>query len=126
MKKILISLTCVISIVLSGCYYDNQEALYPSIEVCKSDSATLTYTNKIAPILKENCLSCHSNATKALGGNIALESYDNVVTYAEEILLDVKQESGTDFNPMPKGSSQKISDCNIQLIEDWIKYNAPE
>lgn len=125
MKKILISITSVTAIALSSCYYDNEEALYPRIEICDTTAENITYNKAIAPLIKENCLGCHSTANKANGGGLALDSYEAAKGNIDDIYADVKQEQGTNFNPMPK-NSQKLSECSIQNLETWATNNFPK
>jgi hypothetical protein len=81
--KIIIILMFITAAVF-GCYYDNEEYLYPQLNtVC--DTVSVTYSVSVKSVLKQNCLSCHSNNTAAsLGGNIKLENYANVKSRWEQ------------------------------------------
>ena len=113
------------ALLMSSCYYDNKEELYPELEN-DCDVTVHDYTNGVQPILANNCLGCHSSSSAPIaGGNIDLEGYTNVKAAAEsgQLLGSIKHESG--YSPMPKGGG-KIDDCSILVIEEWIANNFPE
>jgi hypothetical protein len=100
---------------LFNCYYDNEEALY-GIEQCSTDS--VTYVATIAPIIQNNCISCHSQSVNS--GGVTLETYAQVRSRADDgVLLGVVAHS-SGFSPMPK-NSPKLSECNIAAIRQWIE-----
>ena len=125
MKRLLPAflLFTVISITLLSCYYDNEEALYPSLN-SSCDTTNVTFSAKIVPILANNCLSCHSNATAASSGNnIRLQDYIDVKARTVAIAGSIKH-SGT-FSPMPK-NGVKLNACLIKLVDIWIRNGAPD
>jgi mono/diheme cytochrome c family protein len=120
MKKIfsLLTISAVSMLVLSGCYYDNQQDLYPKI-TCDVTSAT--YSGNVATIIQSNCISCHSSAAQ-LGG-VNLEGYTNLKPYASNGKLAGVIEQLPGFSPMPKGAS-KLNECDIAVIKKWISDGA--
>lgn len=102
----------------SGCYYDVEEELYPTID-CLTDN--ISYENDILPILVDDCFSCHSTAANF--GNITLEGYDELIKYVNDgsFLGAVRHDGG--FSPMPKGKP-KILECEIEKISAWIDDGA--
>ncbi len=112
-------------IIVSGCYYDNEEDLYPQVIPC--DTSNVTYSGTIKPTIDQYCISCHNQGN--LQGGINLEGYNNVVnagnippgTYGS--LYGVV--SHINDNPMPK-DQPKIPDCKILQIELWIADGTPE
>jgi hypothetical protein len=119
-RKTIKFLTAIVlmTFAFSSCYYDVAADLYPSVE-CVTDN--MSYANDIVPILKDNCLVCHSTAAN-LGG-IDLEAYDQVKIYVESqsLLGSIKHDSG--YSAMPQGAS-KLSVCNIASVEAWISQGA--
>lgn len=112
-----------ISLLISSCYYDNEEELYPSV-VCNTQN--VSYKSDIQPILTSKCLLCHSNASApSIGNNIMLEGYNNLKVYVNnnKLLGSVMHSNG--FSPMPKGGS-KLVDCDLQKIESWINAGSPD
>ena len=120
MKRLLpvIIICAIISIIFSSCYYDNEEALYPSLS-SSCDTSNVTFNAKIVPILANNCLSCHSNATAAVAGNnIKLQDYIDVKARTTAIAGSIKH-TGT-FSPMPKNGG-KLNTCTIKMVDIWIR-----
>lgn len=111
-----------ISLFAVSCFYDNEEALYPSLAT-KCDTTNVTFSSTIVPLLANNCLSCHSNATAAsAGNNIRLENYADVKTRVNAVAGSLKQ-SGT-YSPMPKNGG-KLSACLINQFDIWVRNGAP-
>jgi len=120
MKRLFSSLTfvAIILMFLGSCYYDSEEALYPSLNSA-CDTTNVTFSGKIAPMLANSCLSCHSNATAAGSGNgIRLENYADVKTRATALAGSIKQ-TGT-YSPMPKNGG-KLKACLITQFDIWVK-----
>jgi cytochrome c5 len=117
MKRLIISVAIftVLAFFFSSCYYDNEEALYPSLNnTC--DTTNVTFSGTISPILANNCYSCHSNANAAFGANVHLEAYADVVTNSPKIIVSIKQ---TGTKPMPP--SGKLKDCSITQFDIWVR-----
>lgn len=118
MKKIILSIT-IISL-LSSCYYDNEEVLYPNNGNC--DTINVTYTNTIQPIMSQSCTGCHGSFSPS--GGIDLTTYSLVRASAEDgsLLGTMAFQSG--YSPMPKGGN-KVSDCTLNKIQAWINKGYP-
>jgi hypothetical protein len=121
MKRLFISFLAfaIFSFFFVSCYYDNEEALYPSLN-SSCDTTNVTYSGTIAPILNNSCLTCHSVA--ATGGSIVLTSYADVVANAPRITGSIKQLSG--FSAMPKNSG-KLKSCSINQWDIWVRNGMP-
>ncbi len=120
MKILIPTAIIVLLFSFSSCYYDSKEFLYPQISKC--DTAHITYTFCVKPIL-DNCLGCHSNSSAgSYGGNIKLQDYTDVKTYVDngKLIESIKQ---TGAKPMPKNSS-KLPSEEITIIEKWILKGA--
>ena len=105
--------------ILSSCYYDNEEHLYPTAADC--DTANVTYSGTIAPLMAENCNDCH-NSVLANGGVIT-ETYEGLKIVADNGRLEgaVFHEPG--YSPMPQGLPQ-LPDCDLAKIKIWIDAGA--
>ena|ERR1700712_2806102 len=121
MKYFSIILLFIIYLLQSGCYYDKHDLLNPGASVC--DTAIVTYSGSVNPIITANCTGCHSGANAPL--NIKLDIYQGVSVQAlnGRILGAITQSPG--FSPMPKNGT-KLSDCNIAKIKKWIEAGAPD
>ncbi len=121
MRKLLLAafLPLLIIAFSAGCYYDNEEDLYPQ-EQC--DTTNVTYSGKIVPILQGNCYICH--ATAIANGGVILDTYAGVQTVVMNGKLwgAINHQAG--FFSMPK-DAPKLPDCDINLIKIWIDKGAP-
>jgi hypothetical protein len=117
MMRLIISLVTIIifSLFFVSCYYDNEEALYPALST-SCDTTNVTFSGTIAPILSNNCYSCHSNANAAFGANIRLEAIADVITNSPKIIVSIKQ---TGTKPMPPSGKLKV--CSITQFDIWIR-----
>lgn len=102
-----------IGISLSGCYYDNEEDLYPGGTAC--DTTNVSYTANIAPVFAAQCNTCHSGGAPA--GNIATDNYNSVKNNISRIKGAINHTSG--FSPMPQGGN-KLTTCELAKIDAWI------
>jgi hypothetical protein len=107
-----------------GCYFDNEETLYPN-NVC--DTVNVKYSTHIIKILDNQCYECHDNANAPISGNdYSWEGYANISGYlagsSDVFLSCLKHEVG--YPAMPQGSA-KLSDCDIRIIELWIQDGFP-
>ena len=116
MKNLILSLFLL---VLTGCYYDSEEALFGK----PSSGCDITVTNfstEVKPILTSYCLSCHSNsAASSSGGGIRLEDYADVKASVlnGQLMGTIQHTSG--YPAMPKGGGT-LSACNILVLNTWI------
>jgi mono/diheme cytochrome c family protein len=113
MKINLILLIC--ASMLAGCYYDNKEDMYPVIVSC--DTASVTYSGKVLSIVQSNCYSCHGSGNAE--GNVNLDGYTNLKTYADNGKLIGVIEHKNGFSPMPLGGGM-LSTCDINVVKKWI------
>jgi cytochrome c5 len=115
MNRYSLFIVAILVIFFASCYYDNVEALYPSL-TSTCDTTNVTYSGTIAPILSSNCTSCHSGG--APSGSITLTSYANVQTLAASGAL-MNALKGTGVPAMPPSGS--ISACKINQVQIWIR-----
>ena len=73
-------------------------------------------------MINKYCQGCHNAATQS--GGLILENYDGlrVVATNGRLLGALKRLPG--FSPMPKGGN-KLSDCEINIVEKWVNAGAP-
>lgn len=113
----LVLLLGVIS-MMSSCYYDAENELYPSVS-CGTDA--MSYKTDISPIITQNCFACHRNNSTI--STISLEGYDNLLVQVESGTLVGTITHASGYSPMPQNLS-KMSDCNISKIQAWITQGA--
>ena len=117
-SRILIQLGVLLTF-LSGCYYDTEEELYRTA-VC--DTANVTYSNYIKPLIDSRCTSCHSGGSPS--GGIDLTTYDGIKVQADNGKLygAIAQLDG--YIPMPQGD--RLSDCDINKVKIWVDNGAQQ
>ncbi len=103
----------------TGCYYDKEEILYPQT-VC--DTANVTYSGSVVPLLLSNCTSCHGGSTPSAG--IGLDTYAGVKTQVTNGRLWGAVSHATSYSAMPKNAAQ-LSTCSLAKIRKWIDAGAP-
>ncbi len=115
----IISPILLLALVLCGCYADNEDNLYPT-STC--DTSNVTYQAVVKPIVMSNCAisGCHIGGSAA---SIDLDTYDGLKSIATSGKLIGVITHASGFSQMPK-NAQKLSDCNIALINKWIANGA--
>jgi Fe-S cluster biogenesis protein NfuA len=87
------------------------------------DTANVTFSGTIVPILQGNCIGCHSAPVGS--GGVILTTYADVLT----VVNNGKLWGAVNFSPgfigMPYNGS-KMNDCNIAKIRIWINAGAPD
>ena len=124
MKKLLFILVMA---ALGGCYWDNEEELYPD-GTTSCDTTNVTFSGTVFPIIQSNCISCHGGT--APSGNILLEDYAGVSKQAKiaagqpgSLYGAVSHASGN--SPMPQNGTP-LSDCEVKQIKAWIDAGTPD
>ncbi len=119
MKNFLI-IGILFTCALSSCYYDKEELLYTGPSVC--DTALVTYSQSVVPIIASSCLGCHGGANAPAG--IRLDNYIGVKNVASNGSLIGAITHSPAFSAMPKNGA-KLSECNISRIRLWIAAGSP-
>lgn len=120
--KYLLFITSIFIIILSinsGCTNDNEEDLFPGC-----DSSNVTYSGTIVPLLQnEGCYNCHNQNGVAYNG-VQVDHYEGL----KAVVDDGRFYNVTHHVPgspqMPQGG-EKIDDCNLAKIRQWINDGAP-
>ena len=108
-------------ISITGCYYDNEEYLYPTPVNTSCDTTTVSYSQRLVPILDNNqCLSCHNNSLAS--GGINLEGHANVAANIDSIIGAISHAQG--FTPMPQGASDPLPACDIAAFVAWKNHGS--
>jgi hypothetical protein len=111
--------TSAFILTFNSCAYDKAEILYPP-NTC--DTATVTYTKSIMPILGANCNTCHGGSLPAGGMDLSVYSVVKAQVDNGRLWGAVSHTAG--YKPMPK-NSDKLNDCNLNKIKLWILAGAP-
>ena len=107
-------------VLVIGCSKSSEDKLDPPSQ-SSCDTANMTYSTDIKPILQANCYSCHVNGNNE--GGITLGSYESVKDAADDGDLIGTITHAAGYPPMPDGGG-KLSDCDINKIQAWINSGA--
>ena len=110
------TISILLILLLSSCYYDNEETLYPLESNC--GNANISYTADIKAIIDANCATsgCHVNNT----GRTLLTQYSEVKAIADNGQLADRVLVRKDMPP-----SGPLSTCDQQKIRAWIDNGTP-
>ncbi|MFM7645657.1 MAG: hypothetical protein ACKO41_02985 [Sphingomonadales bacterium] len=118
-KRDLFFLCLLISLGFTACYYDHEETLYgaSSSLPCTDTVGTVSYMQKVVPILQSSCYGCHAGSSPS--GNQLMGTYaaDKAMAQNGKLMGTINHAAG--FSPMPKGAA-KLSSCKIATIKKWI------
>lgn len=120
MKKVFLVLMMgsVIVFSMSSCYKDNEEEFYQNWGTA-CDTANVSFSSAVVPILQSNCLGCHSAAAAAgSGAGIILEGHAKFSTMNAALVVNSIKQNGQ-ASAMPKGGN-KLDNCSISKIEAWF------
>lgn len=107
----------------SGCYYDNEEDLYPVPFVPLCDTLSISYQTHVQPLLATHCYTCHDAASQF--GNVNLEVFSSLQIFAQNGSLLGALSHLPDYSPMPQGGN-RLPDCEIAQINAWIQAGSPQ
>lgn len=109
--------------MIPGCYYDNEEELYPLDSFC--DTVNVSYTAFVQPLIDANCYDCHSqSAAPSFGAGYDLETFATLQNKVNDGKLLCSIQHGSGCSPMPKGGT-KLPQCSINKVQAWIEAGAP-
>jgi hypothetical protein len=117
MKHILLFTAGFFLLGLSSCFYDKADLIYPQPTTC--DTATVTYSGTVAPILTANC----NGGAAAAGAGIKLDTYASLSTWVTNGRLLNSMLHNGQASPMPKGGS-KLDACTLNKVSAWITKGA--
>lgn len=113
----------IIAMLVTACYYDNEEYLYSGSggNPTACDTSNVTYSGTVAQILNTYCNGCHNPGNPSAG--IIVSNYSNLIIYVNNGRFLGSIEHGPGYSPMPKNGS-KLSSCNLLKIKKWINDGA--
>ncbi|MEM7656217.1 MAG: hypothetical protein AAF399_08825 [Bacteroidota bacterium] len=122
----IISVVAFASLLLfgMGCYYDNEEDLYPAQPVTLDcDTTDVSYAEFVQPLMVRECTGCHGGNFPS--ANIGLETYEEVVASANDNNSLYGSMAHIDgFSEMPKGGN-RLPDCELDQLKAWIDAGTP-
>jgi uncharacterized membrane protein len=121
-KYYFFSLVCLM--LISSCYFDKKDQIYPQVAATACDTTNSTYATVVAPIIRTNCYMCHAaSVANSSGAGIVLDNYTSLKVYVNNNqLLNSILQNGI-VPPMPLNSG-KLDACSINKISAWINRGA--
>ncbi len=121
-KKLILS--GILALGLSACYYDKADKIYPADPNQACDTANITYSLKIAPIMKTNCTDKGCHTTSKPDASIVLDNYNGTKSCVDGGRLLGSLKGSVGYSAMPKGYGL-LNACDVAKIENWINKGAP-
>jgi len=113
-------LLLTMTMLLTACYYDNEEYLY-SATPCDN---TFTFTSRIAPLVAQQCAKgCHEGPNPS--ADLSLSTYAEIKSIVDNNKFANSLTGANGASIMPKGTSG-LSACDKNAVNAWIGANAPE
>ena len=102
--------------LVSSCYYDNGEALYPNADL-NCDTVNVTFTPVASEIIYQSCATtkCHVAGT----GRDLLTNYYEIKSTIDNGLFVQRTFYSQDMPPQGP-----LSPCNIKKLNAWINNGA--
>lgn len=110
------------SMVISSCYIDKEEELYPGGNA-PCDTSNVSYNLDIAPILSSRCNGCHGGIAPSAG--IKTDEYASLLVLVNNGRLKGSVNHSSGYSPMPKNAG-KLPSCELAKINSWINAGAPQ
>jgi hypothetical protein len=116
MRYLLPLAVLLLLLAAQGCYYDNEEYLYPN-SFC--DTSAVTYTSTIAPLVQANCAvpGCHVPGGTGPGDFTSYIGVKAKVDNGSFRAVTIVNKS------MPP--SGPLSNCEQQQLSTWLDTGAP-
>lgn len=114
-KKISTVIFCVVFFV--GCYYDNEEDLYPFADNC--NTTDVKFRRDIQPIISKSCATsgCHVPGGTGVG---------NFQVFGElKSKVDDNSFNNRVFVQRNMPPDEMLSSCEIQKLQAWVEQGAP-
>lgn len=123
MKNILF--VALVAILISSCYNDKADKLYPQPVVTTCDTSAPTYNLVVKPIITANCAmsGCHDGTSGVAYQNLGINYIGLKGTVNNGQLL--QSINHTNGYIMPKNAA-KLSDCDISKITAWVNAGAQD
>lgn len=118
MRTFFFLLTAMAILASSGCYYDNEEELYPN-DFC--DTLNVTYGGAVGAIVQARCATpgCHVPGGDGTGDFTVFGEFSEQVSNGR-VLRSVKR----DPSGIPMPPSGALPACEVRQLELWIAAGA--
>ncbi len=107
-----------------GCSSENKAALNATPNA-SCDTANVTFTGTIQPLNNQYCAIAGCHTTSALSGGYNLTSYTDAKRMADNGSLLGSIRHDPKYFEMPRGRTDKLTDCEIAKYAKWVAAGAP-
>jgi len=103
-------------LIVTSCYYDNGETLYPNADI-NCDTVNVDFNPVASEIIYQSCATtnCHVAGT----GRVLLTNYDEIKSTIDNGLFVQRTFYSQDMPPQGP-----LSPCNIKKLNAWINNGA--
>jgi len=102
-------IVAAVSLMIIGCYYDNEEELYPGSGSLACDTTGVTYAADIMPIVSTKCALSGCHASGGLGPLMTDQSqFDGLASSGKIRNRVLEQKNMPPSGPLPLCEQQKI------------------
>jgi hypothetical protein len=96
------------------------------------------FTEKIQPILANNCYKCHSLAENKIKGGLVMDTREGLRKGGDSgavikpgspeasMMITAIEYKDPDMQMPPKSTGGKLPDADIALLKEWVKMGAPD
>jgi hypothetical protein len=115
-----------LAIILTGCYNDKYNKLYPATSTAVTcDTTAVSFSSTIQPILNSYCTSCHATGGVGAGYGDFTSYTTSLVSQATSgnLVTDISITNTGDIHHMPQ-SQPSLSSCDIEKITAWVNQGA--
>ncbi len=106
-------------ILVSSCYYDKEQDLYPNTYAAPVDLNNVSYSTNVVPILNQ-CNGCHLSKNSSIficGTYVDLNSY--LTGSSNNLVCSINWNCSGGLHKMPQGGLQ-LSSIQIATITNWV------
>jgi len=103
----------------TSCYYDDYQTLYGTGAAC--DTAAVSFTADIQPIVSTQCAGCHGAASPSGGLSLTNHAQIAATTSSGSMLNRVHLPAG---NPLAMPPSGPLSSCQKAKLRTWKRQGA--
>lgn len=118
--RYLLSIFAVLMLLAVSCTWQKEEDLVMVKDPC--DTAQVSYSTHIAPIMAASCNACHSAGFPMGGVNTSDFSGLSVVAASGSLKGSVNHVPG--YKPMPQGQP-KLDSCSLKRLNAWVNQGYP-
>lgn len=106
-----------------------------SAALAADDADTEFFKAKVEPLLRENCLECHSHGSRQMEGGLALDSKGGWKTGGdrgpaiapgkpdESLIISAVRYNDPELRMPPE---HELSDIEVAVLVDWVRRGAPD